>query len=279
MGGTQIGTQPGALAARGVDVSRTILIIGIGAGNPEHMTVQAINALNRADVLLIPTKGEEKAFLADMRRDICERYLTNPNTRIHEYAVPRRRTDGAYGDGVDDWHHAIARIYEDLILERSGAEETIGLLVWGDPMLYDSTIRIVEHVRASGRVAFEFEVIPGITSIQALCASRKIALNRIGLPVQVTTGRKLSQGWPAGADDVVVMLDGVEAFRSVDDPGAEIHWGAYLGTPLEITVSGRLGEVAETISDLRGRARQEHGWIMDTYLIRRTPGQVGEGEA
>ena len=77
----------------------------------------------------------------------------------------------------------------------------------------------------------------------------------------------------------IVMLDGVEAFRSVDDPGAEIHWGAYLGTPLEITVSGRLGEVAETISDLRGRARQEHGWIMDTYLIRRTPGQAGEGEA
>ena len=259
-------------------MSRTILIIGIGAGNPEHMTVQAINALNRADVLLIPTKGEEKAFLADMRRDICERYLTNPNTRIHEYAVPRRRTDGPYGDGVDDWHHAIARIYEDLILERSGPEETIGLLVWGDPMLYDSTIRIVDHVRAGRRVAFDLEVIPGITSIQALCASRKIALNRIGRPVEITTGRRLSQGWPDGADDVVVMLDGVEAFRSVADPEAEIHWGAYLGTPLEITVSGRLGDVTETISDMRGRARAEHGWIMDTYLIRRSPGEAGEGE-
>lgn len=251
-------------------MSRTILIIGIGAGNPEHITVQAINALNRADVLLVPTKGDEKAFLADMRRDICERYLTNPDTRIYDYAVPTRRTDGSYENGVHDWHHAIAKIYEDVILETSGDNDTIGLLVWGDPMLYDSTIRIVEHVRANGRIAFDLEVIPGITSIQALCASRRIALNRIGLPVEITTGRRLAEGWPEGTDDVVVMLDGVEAFRSVEDQDAEIHWGAYLGTDLEITLSGRLGDVAEEISEIRKRARQENGWIMDTYLIRRT---------
>lgn len=259
-------------------MSRTILIIGIGAGNPEHMTIQAVNALNRADVLLIPTKGEEKSFLADMRRDICERYLTSTRTRIHEYAVPKRRTEGSYDGGVHDWHHAIARIYEALIVENSGDDETIGLLVWGDPMLYDSTIRIVEHVRAGGRVAFDLEVIPGITSIQALCASHRIALNRIGLPVEITTGRRLAEGWPAGAADVVVMLDGVEAFRSVEDDDAEIHWGAYLGTELEITVSGRLGDVADAISQTRSRARQENGWIMDTYLIRRASTQNGEAE-
>lgn len=260
-------------------MSRTILIIGIGAGNPEHMTIQAINALNRADVLLIPTKGEEKAFLADMRRDICERYLTNEETRIHDFAVPKRRTDGSYGDGVHAWHHAIASIYEELILEVSTEGETIGLLVWGDPMLYDSTIRIVEHVRSNGRIAFDLEVIPGITSIQALCASQKIALNRIGLPVEITTGRQLSAGWPEGTDDVVVMLDGVEAFRSLDDPDAQIHWGAYLGTELEITLSGRLGDIAETISQTRSRAREENGWIMDTYLIRRKPRQDADGGA
>lgn len=259
-------------------MSRTILIIGIGAGNPEHMTVQAINALNRADVLLIPIKGEEKSFLADMRRDICERYLTNPDTRIHDYAVPKRRADGSYDDGVHDWHHAIAKIYEDLILEVSTERETIGLLVWGDPMLYDSTLRIVEHVRANGRIAFDLEVIPGITSIQALCASQKITLNGIGLPVEITTGRRLSQGWPEGADDVVVMLDGVEAFQSVADRDAQIYWGAYLGTELEITLSGRLGDIAETISETRSRAREANGWIMDTYLIRRARGPEAEDE-
>lgn len=42
---------------------RKLFVIGIGAGNPEHMTVQAITALNKADVLFIPTREKKKAIL------------------------------------------------------------------------------------------------------------------------------------------------------------------------------------------------------------------------
>jgi len=252
---------------------RKILVIGIGAGNPEHMTVQAIKALNRADVLLIPTKGAEKAYLAEVRREICDRFLENPACRILDYAVPVRRADGSYEDGVHDWHRAIAAIYERTLLDELGEDQTLGLLVWGDPMLYDSTLRIVGHVRDAGRVAFETEVVPGITSAQALCAGHGIALNRIGLPVEITTGRRLAEGWPESARDALVMLDGVQAFRTVTDPEAEIWWGAYLGTPHEILLSGRLADMAGTIAETRAKAREEHGWIMDTYLIRRPAGE------
>lgn len=258
---------------------RKILVIGIGAGNPEHMTVQAINALNRADVLLIPLKGDEKAFLADARHDICDRFLTNPACRILDYAVPVRNADGVYEDGVRDWHHAIATIYERTLVNDLAEDQTLGLLVWGDPMLYDSTLRIIDHVRAAGRIAFEMEVIPGITSVQALCAGHGIALNRIGLPVEITTGRRLSEGWPASTRDALVMLDGVQAFNTLQDPEAEIWWGAYLGTPHEILLSGRLAEVADTITETRRKARAEHGWIMDTYLIRRPTAETGEDTA
>ena len=258
---------------------RKILVIGICAGNPEHMTVQAINALNRADVLLIPLKGDEKAFLADARHDICDRFLTNPACRILDYAVPVRNADGVYEDGVRDWHHAIAAIYERTLVNDLAEDQTLGLLVWGDPMLYDSTLRIIDHVRAAGRIAFEMEVIPGITSVQALCAGHGIALNRIGLPVEITTGRRLSEGWPASTRDALVMLDGVQAFNTVQDPEAEIWWGAYLGTPHEILLSGRLAEVADTITETRRKARADHGWIMDTYLIRRPTAETGEDTA
>jgi len=257
-------------------MARRIRIIGIGAGNPDHMTVQAIDALNSCDVLFLPTKGEEKAFLAEMRREICRRFIEGDEPRILEFAVPKRRADGDYGAGVTDWHAAIAAIYERMLLESVGEDETVGLLVWGDPMLYDSTIRIVEHVRAGGRVAFDHDVIPGITSLQALCAGHRIPLNRIGLPVAITTGRRLAEGWPEDVRDVAVMLDGVQAFTAVDDPQAQIHWGAYLGTPMEILVSGNLSEVAETIAETRRAVRERHGWIMDTYLIRR-PVPDGEG--
>lgn len=248
---------------------RKILVIGIGAGNPEHMTVQAIRALNRADVLLIPDKGAEKAYLAEVRREICDRFLENPACRILDYAVPVRRADGSYEHGVHDWHRAIAAIYERTLLAELGGDQTLGLLVWGDPMLYDSTLRILGHVREAGRVAFETEVVPGITSVQALCAGHGIALNRIGLPVEITTGRRLAEGRPEPARDTLVMLDGVQAFNTVTDPEAEIWWGAYLGTPDEILLSGRLADMAEAIAETRRKAREAHGWIMDTYLIRR----------
>ena len=43
---------------------RKIFVIGIGVGDPDHMTVQAIKALNQASVFFIPDKGAEKAALA-----------------------------------------------------------------------------------------------------------------------------------------------------------------------------------------------------------------------
>ncbi|PTT89704.1 precorrin-6A synthase (deacetylating), partial [Pseudomonas sp. HMWF005] len=144
-----------------------------------------------------------------------------------------------------------------------------GFLVWGDPALYDSTIRILQAILASGRCAFEFEVIPGITSVQALAAQHKVPLNSIGCSVEITTGRRLAAGQVSEAESLVVMLDGEEAYRRVADPATSIYWGAYLGTPDEILISGKLGDVADEIERVRKAARAEHGWIMDTYLLRR----------
>jgi precorrin-6A synthase len=248
---------------------RKIRVIGIGAGNPEHLTIQAVNALNSCDVLFVPTKGAEKEFLAELRHEICDRFITAHQPRYVHYSVPDRSAESGYQQGVGDWHKAIAGIYEDLLINQVGEDETVGLLVWGDPMLFDSTLRILGHVQANGRVAFDHDVIPGITSLQALCAGHKIPLNRIGMPVEITTGRRLSQGWPAGVDDIAVMLDGRLAYEAVSDPDVVIYWGAYLGTPMEIRLSGRLADIGPEISRVRAEARAEHGWIMDTYLLRR----------
>jgi precorrin-6A synthase len=144
-----------------------------------------------------------------------------------------------------------------------------GILAWGDPALYDSTIRNVEAI-ASGQ-ALQYEVIPGISSIQILAARHRITLNRVGQPVLITTGRRLKEGWPDGADSIVVMLDGEETYNRFTDQEVEIFWGTYLGTPYEILVAGRLAEVADKINRLRRDAREAHGWIMDTYLMRRIP--------
>lgn len=249
---------------------RKVLIIGIGVGNPDYVTVQAINALNQADVFFIPDKGTEKEALHRLRLDICERYIKDRNYRLADFKVPERFKDSAdYKMNVQDWHSRIEQNYEKLLKEELGDGECGAFLVWGDPTLYDSTLRIIDKIQSKGGFALEYEVIPGISSVQALAARHRVALNRIGEAIHITTGRKLQEGFPDNADSVVVLLDGEQSFKKIDGSDVDIYWGAYLGTADEILISGRLSDVAGDIETVRTEARRENGWIMDTYLLRR----------
>jgi precorrin-6A synthase len=249
---------------------RKVLIIGIGAGDPEYVTVQAINALNEADVFFIIDKGTEKEDLVRLRREICDRYVRGPY-RIVEATDPERdRASASYVAAVEAWHEERAALYERMIRDELGEDGCGAFLVWGDPSLYDGTLRIIDRVLARGAVAFEHRVIPGITSVQALAARHRVPLNRIGESIEITTGRRLSEGRPADVGNSVVMLDGDCAFRSLDGEDIDIYWGAYLGTEDEILVAGPLGERADEIERTRREARERKGWIMDTYLLRRS---------
>ena len=247
---------------------RKIFVIGIGVGDPDHVTIQAIKALNQVDVFFIPDKGTEKAALRDLRTTICERFIENADYRTIDVDIPQRATTGGYLAGVDQWHGRLADIYGRLFEHELEEGEVGGILVWGDPAIYDSALRIIERIRASG-TALEFEVIPGISSVQVLAAKHRIALNRIGEGVLLTTGRKLAEGFPADAGSVVVLLDGVQAFTGLAGQDLEIFWGAYLGTEHEILRAGKLAEVRDEIAAVRRQARERHGWIMDVYLLRR----------
>lgn len=249
---------------------KKLLVIGIGAGNPDYITMQAVKALNRVDVFFLMDKGHSKDKLIDLRREICERYITDHPYRFVEAPSPEReRGEVDYRSSVDDLNLARQQTFERLINEELSDGQWGGFLVWGDPALYDSTLRILQAIQASGACAFEFEVIPGITSVQALAAQHKVPLNQIGRSVEITTGRRLAAGQVSDADSLVVMLDAQDAYRQVVDQDTEIYWGAYLGTADEILISGRLGDVADEIERVRKAARLANGWIMDTYLLRK----------
>jgi precorrin-6A synthase len=249
---------------------KKLLLIGIGAGNPEHITVQAIKALNRTQVFFILDKGLANDQLLRLRKDICERYIDGDDYRVVQVQDPRREGDPvSYQKGIAAWHEQRAVLFERLIGEEVGDDETGAFLVWGDPSLYDSTMRILDRVLQRGVQVFDYEVIPGITSVQALVARHRIPLNRIGESIHITTGRQLALERGGGVDNVVVMLDAHCTFERFIDQDFDIYWGAYLGTPDEILISGKLSEVSERIKSVRAAARVEKGWIMDTYLLRR----------
>ncbi|MGH1353054.1 MAG: precorrin-6A synthase (deacetylating) [Methyloligellaceae bacterium] len=246
-----------------------LFLIGMGTGNPEHLTLEAVRYLNQADLILIPVKGEDKSRLAEIRRQICFELVDNADSKIVEIDLPvRDKNIPDYKERVDKWHDEIADIWLNAISRKPDAEK-IALLVWGDPSLYDSTIRIAERARA--KLDLNIHVIAGITSIQALTAAHKITLNEVAEPFIVTTGRQLRDtGWSDQINTVIVMLDGDCSFEGLLGEELHIWWGAYLGMKEEIIINGPLDEVCKNIKDQRENARSRYGWIMDTYMLRKT---------
>ena len=244
-------------------MTRRIHVIGIGAGDPDYVTVQAVAALNDVDVFFASDKGATKDDLVALRREICERFIREPGYRFVELPDPSRAQTGDYRQRVADWHAARADLWAQALLDELPDDGVGAFLAWGDPSLYDSTLRILDLVAA--RVDLTYDVIPGITAIQALTARHRIPLNDVGEPVLVTTGRRLREHGLTGT--AVVMLDGDCAFLECP-PETRIWWGAYLGTSDEMLVAGTVGEVGADIATQRAAARERHGWIMDTYLLR-----------
>jgi precorrin-6A synthase len=249
---------------------RTILIIGIGAGSPDYLTVQAIDAMRRANVVFMPDKGEEKAGLNRIRSEILERFMPERTYRAVSFAIPeRRRAETAeYRESIGEWRGKLEAAYRQLFTEDLSDGETGAFLVWGDPALYDGTLKIIDDMKRSG-FALDYEVIPGISAVQALTARHGIALNGVGEPVTITTGRRVLEGEADGLNRFVVMLDNEMAFRRFADEDISIYWGAYLGTRDEILIAGELRDVMDQIVRVRTEAQARHGWIMDAYLMLR----------
>ncbi len=248
---------------------RRLLVIGIGAGDPGFMTLQAAEAVGCVDVFLTIDKGDRATELTEVRHEIVRRHGRQPPARAIELRDGRRDATLPYGDAVERWHAERVLAFELALLGDVDDRETAGVLVWGDPSLYDSTLRIIDQVVARGNIALQHTVVPAVSSVQVLAARHRVALNRIGGAVHMTTGRLLRHGLPEGVDDVVVMLDADASFTTLVGKGFEIFWGAYLGMAHELLIAGALDDVVEQIIEVRTDARARLGWIFDVYLLRR----------
>lgn len=276
-------------------MTRRVRVVGIGCGHPDQLTVEAVDALRASDVALVmrkhrpplaeasmpaggaPTDGPDPLVAA--RRAILDRHA--PGLRVVELADPERdrsagstSTTAGYAGVVADWHEARADAYEQALGDQDG---DVALLVWGDPAFYDSTIRVVEKVLERGNLAFEWDVIPGISALQLLAARHRIVMHEVGQPILVTTGRRLREAVEAGAANpstglrtsVLVMLTARFDVTGLDD--WQIWWGANLGTESEVLVAGRVADVTGEITARRAHVKEASGWVMDVYLLRAPP--------
>jgi precorrin-6A synthase len=248
----------------------TVSVVGIGTGDPRHLTGEAIEALNAVDLFLVADKGAAKQDLATLRTELCAAVIDHDRYRVLEVDdPPRDRAASDYDAAVAAWHAARVTRYREVIAAALPTGGHVGFLVWGDPAFYDSTIRIAEALAGPG-FEIDLRVVPGISSLQLLAAAHRITLNRIGRPVHVTTGRRLPAEFAPELGDVVVMLDGGLACAELvpRHPDLEIFWGAQLGLPDQALIRGRLADVIDEIRSLRSRIRDRRGWVLDVYLLR-----------
>ncbi|MDN5790731.1 MAG: precorrin-6A synthase (deacetylating) [Micrococcales bacterium] len=256
-----------------------IRAIGIGLGNPEHLTGQAIRALQTVDVILVPDDGEATEATADLaaaRQAICAAFIAADHPyRIVEVpeVVGLGREAGAapgtaaYGHGGDECAEVVDR-YAEVIDGLGAHEQTVGLLDWGDPARHDWAVRVVAAL--SARLGVEHDVIPGISAPQLLAAAHRIPLGRIGSSIHLTTGQRLVAEYDSALGDVVVVLDEDLHCGDLADlyPNVELCWGAFLGSADEVLVRGRLADVIDEVRRVRAEARRRHGWVIDAYLLR-----------
>lgn len=251
-------------------MTRRLALVGLGPGDPDLVTAEAARVLNEVDYFLVADKTASHPGTADliaMREAICERHVTG-EWRLVAVPDPERDRDDPtdYAGAVRDWHEARAQAFEQALLEHPG---DAAVLVWGDPALYDSAIRLADRIEERGVVDVSVEVVPGLSSVQLLAARHRLVLNVIGGPITITTGRRLLDD-AADHDNLVVMLDGALTCRDLPDPVAwHIWWGTNLGSPGEQLVAGRMSEVIDEITERRATVRAAQGWVMDTYLLRR----------
>ncbi len=242
---------------------RRLVVVGVGMG-PQHVTAEGAAALRSVDYVLAFSKSDDDPLL-EARAAVCRAYGDPPVVVVPD--PPRDRSDDVdYPAAVRDWHAARVAAYRAVLDERPG---DVALLVWGDPSLYDSTLRLVEGL-VEGLVehlsGFDVTVVPGISAPQLLAARHGIVLHGVGEPVHVTTGRRLRADVDAGQTNLVVMLNRTLDLHGLDD--WSIWWGANLGTPSEELVAGRVGEVLAEVEAARVRAKDAAGWVMDVYLLR-----------
>ncbi|MFG2826938.1 precorrin-6A synthase (deacetylating) [Streptomyces sp. NPDC048434] len=252
---------------------RRILVIGIGSGDPAHVTLSAVRAMRDCDVFFLLDKGTRTSALTRLRRNLLAEHAGSGH-RVVEAEDPRRDRSPAspagYRAQVVDWRHRRTALYERLIRDELAPGRTGAFLVWGDPALYDSTIDTLEEVADRGAVPFTYDVIPGVSSLSVLAARHRTTVTRLGRPVRIAPGRHIA-GSALGegeGEDIAVMLDVGAALTAHRDEGWWMYWGAYVGTPEELLVSGPLAEVADRVLELRAASRERHGWIMDACLLR-----------
>ncbi len=185
-----------------------LYFVGVGPGDPELLTLKAIHAIERSDVIALPDGGVaarvaqahlEGKVLVPLRLPMTE----DPSVLSAARAEAARTVEAHLARGA-----------------------TMAFLVLGDPSLYASCAYFMDAF--SGR--HPFEVVPGVPAMCAAAAALGVPLAAGREKLHILPGYRAGDELPDG--NVVVMKAG-KSLAALRDAcaGREAHVAQNLGMP------------------------------------------------
>ncbi len=146
---------------------KTLVGLGIGPGDPELITLKAINQMKSCDCVFVPKNKNDS-----LARTIASPYLEGK--RVVELSFPMGE------DNQERYVQAAQVIDSELDDDQTGT-----FLTLGDPMLYSTFVYLMREVQ---KLKISVSIIPGITSYHAAAAVLKEPLTIRNESVYVVDG-------------------------------------------------------------------------------------------
>lgn len=210
-----------------------VYLIGAGPGDADLITLKAVKALNKADVVLYD-------------------YLANEEILVHAPETAER----IYVGKKAGEHYKTQDEINELIIKQAQSHENIVRLKGGDPFVFgrggEEILALMEH-------DIKFEVIPGVTS--AIGAPTSLGLpvthRAVATSVTIVTGHEdptkaeSQVHWDYTADTLIILMGignikknttEIMKYRSADTPVCVVESGTL---PDENLVFGTLGDISD----------------------------------
>jgi uroporphyrinogen III methyltransferase/synthase len=228
-----------------------VSFVGSGPGDPDLLTVRAVDLLRQADVVVTEVPDHEP-----MVRQLLGLPAAGDET---EGETSPEFVDGGFGeDGQPLTHAARAKV-----VVKHGKKRRVVRLMAGDPFLYASG---PEEAQACAKAGVGFEIVPGVSAVTAVPAYA-------GVPLSTKQNREVTVvtcggnvDWSRYADDrTLVLLSAVGTIGEIAD--ALVAAGRPAETPVAMTRVGTTTEQATVCSTLEHIAADARGARMEPPAV------------
>jgi len=235
-----------------------LFCVGCGPGDPELLTIRALNLIKEADVIFVPTSKSDKPSIA---LSIVAKYI-NKTTNIINLVFPMIKDKDSL---KDYWEKNTSEISQ---MVRTG-KKTLYLTV-GDPSLYSTWIYIHRELKKNHK-DIQIEIIPGITSIFAFAAESKISLvegNEHLSIVPACYDLNKVKNTVKSSDTIVFLKDG-RYFDNVIEmlPDAGFGEESQIAIAQDVSTKENILEIKH-LKDLKGKKQPSQKYFSITVVKR-----------